>query len=99
MSKIYELKQYLKNLSLQIRNAKKELKEFQKNNSGWDNGRFYILKNLAKDYRYHHIVYCLLRGKVYEQIERKCNEINKLDMDFIQEIKDAYKEDVCFSTQ
>ena len=95
MSKIHELKLYLKELSLQIIKSKYNLKEFQRNNLGRDEGRFFCLKKLAKDYRHHHISYCFLKGLSYEQIENKCNEENKPDFELIQRIKDAYKENVC----
>lgn len=97
MSKIANLKYYLKQQTVVIRNITAELKLFQKENCGYDGGRFSILRHLAKDYRHHHIAYSLLKGRTYEQIERNCAESNKPDMQLVQEIKDAHTEDVCVS--
>jgi hypothetical protein len=99
MSKISELKKDLKEQAANIRALTAELKLFQKKNHGFDDGRFKKLKCLAKDYRTHHIAYSLLKGKTYEQIERKCAENNKPDMAKVQEIKNAYIEDVCISAR
>lgn len=97
MSNIANLKKYLKEQAALIRATKKELKECQRENSGRDGGFYSTLKNLSKDYRHHHIAYSILRGKLYEVIE-KPREDNKPDMALIQEIKDAYTaKDVCVS--
>jgi len=97
MSSIKDLKKFLKEQAVLIRATKKELKVIQRE-VGDDCGRFKLLSKLSKDYRHHHIAYCLLRGRVYESIE-KPHENNKPDMSYIQEIKDAYTENVCISTQ
>jgi hypothetical protein len=95
MSNLYNLKKYVKEQANLIQISKKELKTFQKENSGWDNGRFDIIKNLSKDYRHHHIAYSLLKGIPYESIEQP-KENNAPDMDLIKEIQDAYtSQDVC----
>ena len=97
MSKIYNLKKYLKEQASLIRSTKVELKAFQKKNGGYDGGFFSTLKKLSRNYRHHHIAYSMLRGKAYEVIERPNTRILP-NMDLIQEIKDAYtKEDVCAS--
>ena len=90
MSKIKNLKNYLKEQAVEIR-------EYQKAHNS-DGGRFAVSKRLSKNYRVHHIVYCLLRGKTYEQIEKKCREDNKPNMSLVQEIKNVYTEDVCISS-
>ncbi|MDD5649795.1 MAG: hypothetical protein PHF86_05145 [Candidatus Nanoarchaeia archaeon] len=97
MSKILNLKNYLKEQAAIIRTLTAELKLYQKSNSGADGGYFKQLKYLAKDYRLHHIAYSLLKGKTYEQIEKCCAENNKPDMAKVQEIKNAYTENVCVS--
>ena len=100
MSKIKNLKNYLKEQAVEIRKVKSELKEYQ-NAHNSDGGIFAVSKKLSKNYRVHHIAYCLLRGKTYEQIERKCGEDNKLNMSLVQEIKEiknVYTEDVCISS-
>ena len=49
-----------------------------------------LLSTLKKEYRHYHIVYCLLRGKKYEQIEPKCRKDNNPDFDLINEYKKEY---------
>lgn len=99
MSKLTNLKNYLKEQSVVIRKTSAELKLYQKANKGYDGGRFSILNKLAKDYRHCHIAYSLLKGKSYEQIEKHCAENNKPDMALIQEIKNAFTENVCVSAE
>ena len=58
---------------------------------------------LRRDVRHKHIAYCMLRGTLYEAIE-KPREDNKPDMQLVQtiikEVKDACtKEDVCACAQ
>lgn len=97
MSVLSNLKKYLKEQAALIRATKKELKDYQKANAGHDGGRFFVLKNLSWDYRHHHIAYSLLKGKLYEVIE-KPREDNKPDTQLIQRIKDAHTaKDVCVS--
>lgn len=97
MSKLSELKNYLKVQAVEIRTLKAKLKEYQKKHCGYDNGMFYAIKKMAENYRKHHIAYCLIRGKSYEQIEKNVAANNKPNMELIQGIKNAYKEDVCLS--
>lgn len=97
MSKLSELKNYLKVQAVEIRTLKAKLKEYQKKHCGYDNGMFYAIKKMAENYRNHHIAYCLIRGKSYEQIEKNVAANNKPNMELIQGIKNAYKEDVCLS--
>jgi hypothetical protein len=55
-------------------------------------------KIVAKlDYRRHHIAYCLLRGKLYEQIEQPKHDYTKLsryDWETIEKIRSTYYEPV-----
>lgn len=96
MSKLHNLKKYLKEQAALIRATKKELKAYQKEHGGCDDGYYRTLGKLSRDYRHHHIAYSMLRGKPYEVIEKPNTRIAP-DMDFIKEIRDAYTEDVCIS--
>lgn len=40
----------------------------------------------VRNYRYLHIVYCLARGRTYEQIEPKVREGNEVDMKIIEKM-------------
>lgn len=96
MSKIHNLKNFLKEQAAIIRATKKELKTYQKEHSGCDGGYFRTLWKLSNEYRCHHIAYSMLRGKTYEQIESANTEVPP-NMDKIKEIRDAYTENVCVS--
>ena len=67
MTKIKQLKLELKDLALQIRTLKASRKSMP---NGFVPGLYFACSN----YRLKHIAYCLLRGKVYEQIERKTSD-------------------------
>ena len=94
MSKFSKLKQILKEKAASIRLAKNELKEHQREHGGYDGGYFKLIKDIAYEFRHHHIAYSLLKGKKYEEIEQPGKE-NVPNMDYIEEIRNAYTEDVC----
>jgi len=89
------LKEELKALAAEIRKNNIETKKLQK--AGEYAGHLqYSRISLKKDFRHKHIAASLLRGRTYEQIEPKCRENNKPNMDLIKEIMDEYtKENVC----
>ncbi len=89
------LKNELKAKAAEIRKTRVELKELQR--SGQIAGHHqYSLISLKRDYRHRHIAYSMLRGRSYEQIEPKCREDHKPNMDLVKEIMDEYaKENVC----
>jgi len=90
-----DLKSELKIKAVEIRKNKIQIKELQKNRSYAGNLQYSHI-HLKRDYRHKHIAYCMLRGRTYEQIEQKCRENNKPNMDIVKEIMDEYsKSDVC----
>jgi hypothetical protein len=93
MPKFSELKKLLKEKAASIHFAKKELKEHQQKNGGYDGGYFKLINELAHEVRHHHISYCLLKGKKYEVIEKYSKNIP--DWKYIEEIKNEYISDVC----
>jgi hypothetical protein len=88
------LKEYLKKQACTIRTTKQELKEYQKENRGYDGGFYATIRKLTHDYRHKHIACCLLRGTPYESIE-KPRQGNEPDMALIKEIQNAHTENVC----
>lgn len=86
---IRELKTRLKHDVKKLRELKASTKQRQKKGryAGYKQA---LLATLKKEYRHYHIVYCLLRGKKYEQIELKCHKDNKPDFDLINEYKKEY---------
>jgi hypothetical protein len=91
-TKLLQLKNYLKNLAVEIKQNKKELKEAQRNfkdNKGGGGGLMYDLFIKRRNYRHHHIAYSEMRGKTREQIE-KPRQDNLPNEDFITKIKKEY---------
>lgn len=74
-----ELKEALKEAAVEIRNKKAKRK-------GSPYGRVVGLDTLRYTYRHYHIAYCLIRGRVMEEIERTCAEDNKPDMTYVNRI-------------
>lgn len=93
MSKIRELKEALKALAAEIRQTKAKLKDYQRENNGYQGGFLAAAETLSWTYRHKHIAYCLLRGTPYERIESPADG-NEPDQETIQEVLDAYKENV-----
>jgi hypothetical protein len=90
MRNIDKLKTYLKETAKQIRTTRFQFKEAQRKKSYNDQWKLLSeLFGLKREYRYHHIAYCELRGRTREQIEQpKDNNLpNEL---VIQRIKEEY---------
>jgi len=90
MTKLYELREELKRMAIEIRKQKVEDKEYQRRHNG---NSFFFYRNLGKDYRHMHIAYCLLRGRTMEQIESKNRENNKPNTYLINEYMEKYREE------
>ena len=91
------LKEELKSIAAEIRKNNIETKELQKTGKYAGNLQYSRI-SLKKNFRHKHIAASLLRGRTYEQIEPKCRENNKPNMDLIKEIMSEYaKKDVCVS--
>ena len=69
MKKTNPVKEALKKIVPQIKQAKLDLKDAQRNNTAdWKTFRnVYVLK---KEFRHKHIAYCLVKGRKYEEIEQ-----------------------------
>lgn len=91
MTKLYELREELKRLAVEIRKEKIEDKKYQREHNG---SSFFHYRLLGKDYRHMHIVYCLLRGRTMKQIESKNREHNEPSTYLI----DKYMEQYCEET-
>ena len=97
MKKIFELKEINKSLAKRIKEQKVIVKNTQRE------GKYAGIEQvnsiqLSGQYRWNHIAYCLLRGRLYEQIEKpkKENELSEVAWKQIEKIKEAYhEEDVC----
>lgn len=90
MRKIKELKCICKNKVAEIRAEK--AKNYADPN--WRGDRWTV-QCLGQDYRRHHIAYCLLRGRTYEQIEPRVLDQNKIsarDWERIEAIKTQFTE-------
>lgn len=92
------LKDDLKIKAAKIRKDKIKTKTRQKAGEYAGDLQYSLLKQ-RRDYRHRHIAYSMLRGRTYDQIESKCREDNKPNMDLIKELMDEYsKDNVCVGT-
>ena len=82
MKTIKDLKSYLKETAVEIRNQKNTRKEVP---HGYVPG----LERLRNNYRDHHIAYCLLRGTPADKIEHNTDYINSALKYFIKPIMDS----------
>jgi len=102
---IQSKKYYLKGLAIQLREIKKELRQYytdfrelnyKKAREKYEkSGRWsYIIEHDIKkakyEFRHQHIAYCLARGKTYEQIEQKVREGNEPNQDYIEQLLSEY---------
>jgi len=93
MRNIDILKQFLKDTASQIRSAKFQFKQAQKNegtSASITFGLQHQLRKLQYEYRHHHIAYCELRGRTRSQIEPKIREHNEPNETYIKQIKEKY---------
>ena len=100
MKKIFELKEKNKVLALAIKAAKLEIKKTQKERKYAGIMQSKLLFQ-QMTYRKYHIAYCMLRGKLYDQIEKpkEQNKIKEHTWSEIEKIKeDYYEENVCSSS-
>ena len=92
-NKLQELKIELKSLAVKIRELKKQMKAYQRENGGCHGVIGYMLYMLQREYRHKHIAYCLLRGRTMEQIEKKNRYGNAPDQKQIKILMEKYNEE------
>lgn len=96
MSKIRELKEILKSKAAEIRTLKSNIREAHRIGRHLDGAIMQgALRGLREQTRLIHIAYCLLRGRLYEQIEKPREPLKENQWKIIQEVQNAYTEDVC----
>jgi len=96
-------KYFLKGLSQQIRELKRELKQYYTDvrNMKWSDvekkykGRYSYtierdIKKAKYEFRHQHIAYCLARGKTYEQVEQKVRENNEPNQEYVGKLLEIY---------
>jgi len=86
-TKRLELKQWLKDEGLRIKEIRNKHKNNQRLNN--DNGLMCKLFMAARDYRHHHIAYSELRGHIRSEIENP-RDNNLPNEDLILSIKEKY---------
>ena len=90
-TKISNLKEELKKIAVEIKEVKIETKKIQKQYGYAGNLQYSILK-LKRKFRNKHIVYCLLKGRKYEEIECKVRDGNEPNWTIIKKIQEEYSE-------
>ena len=89
-TKRLELKQWLKDEGLRIKETRKKHKHNQRSNN--DNELMCYLFNMSRDYRHHHIAYSELRGHTRSEIENP-RDNNLPNEDWILSIKKKYSDE------
>lgn len=87
-----EIRSYLKEKASAIRKTRENLKIYQRENSGYDGGHFAGITELKRDFRHHHIVYSLINGRSYDEIECPAPG-NEPDQQYLREIENAWRAD------
>ena len=86
-----KLKEEVKKFAVEIKEDKKNLKNFQRENPNkYCGGMMENLRVKRRDARHYNIVYGLVRGRKYEQIEPKVREGNEPSWYKIEKIKDQF---------
>lgn len=81
---ILKLKNELKKLALEVREAKNKRNEcFRSGDIQKAGSSQYDVLNIKYEIRHKHIAYCIMRGRSYAQIEPKVREGNEPDMSYV----------------
>jgi hypothetical protein len=105
MKKTNPVKEEQKQLAQNLKQAKLEFKDKQRNHTVTYKDHWNLAK-LQSDFRHRHIAYCLIKGRSYEQIEqpKEGNEpdfqtVDRYQVEFKEKLETYYatKENVCSS--
>lgn len=89
MKPLSELKNELKALAVTIRELKSHRP--QENRGTWRiTDLDYEIRRTSWTTRHKHIAYCLMRGRSYDEIEKRTRDDNKPNLKLIQEIQNEY---------
>jgi hypothetical protein len=89
-----ETKEQLKKLAADIKHNRIAFKHGQRTgdySQMTTQGRGWGVECLSHKFRWEHLVYCMARGRTYEQCEPKVHDHNKLDLAELQKAVDALK--------
>ena len=90
---IYALKQVCKSFAANIKEQKELARKLYIEGKIFDGNRVRnSINGMKRNYRRHHIAHCLLRGKVYEQVEqpKEQNKITDYEWQMIEQIRSKY---------
>ena len=91
MKSIKEFKEEQKKGAEEIREYRLEVKKAQREHRfGHNDPDPWTLYTKSQKWRHHHIAYCMLRGKTYEQVEQKVRDGNEPDMGLVESIMSNY---------
>ena len=84
------IKEELKKEAKEIRTLKRDCKDTQRGLR--EDKRVYQDEVVFASWkwRHKHLAYCLLRGRKYEEIERKCHGHNKPNFKMVEELKEEF---------
>ena len=92
-----EQKQSLKETKAELKKEAKDLRDLKHARKNTQRGTHQgkpvwesEVENAKWDWRHKHLAYCIVRGRSYEEIERKCDEGNEPDWNLV----DKYKREI-----
>jgi hypothetical protein len=90
MKRSNPVKEELKKMAEKLRQIRIDIAETQKKGeyAGYMQSEQRFLKF---EFRHRHIAYCMLRGRSYEQIERKFREGHEPDMNYVEKLQEQFK--------
>ena len=89
-SRLKEIKEMLKKEAKEIRTLRHDCKDTQR---GIKEGKLVYQEDVASaswKWRHKHIAYCMIRGRSYEEIERKCHEGNEPSFQLVEKYKEEF---------
>jgi hypothetical protein len=90
-----ETKEQLKKMAAEIKHNRLAFKHGQRTGDySQMTCKSWQVDSLSYSFRWQHLIYCMARGRTYEQCEPKVHDHNKLDLAELQKAVDILKEKI-----
>ena len=83
-----EVKEELKKEAKEIRSLKHACKNCQRGTHEGDYVSEWKVESASWEWRHKHLAYCMLKGRSYEEIERKCADGNEPNFNLVEKYKE-----------
>ena len=87
-ARVKEVKEELKKEAKEIRSLKHACKNCQRGTHEGEYVGQWKVDSASWEWRHKHLAYCMLKGRSYEEIERKCSDDNKPDFKLVEKYKE-----------